>query len=60
MSPEAFSCAELGCLFLEIATLAECEKARCPFVNQRGREEAAIDQARKDAKAKDEGSCVST
>jgi hypothetical protein len=45
-----FVCAETGCHYLEIATLPECEKARCCFTFQRSREEAAIDQARKDEK----------
>jgi hypothetical protein len=55
MIPEAtvyFACAELSCYFLDTATLAECEKAHCPFAYQRRREENAIDQARKDAKLK--------
>lgn len=53
MIPEAFVCPEVQCIYLEIATLRECERSRCPFTYQRGREEAAIDQARKDEKAKE-------
>ena len=49
MTADSFACAEVQCLFLELATLAECEKARCCFTFQRSREEAAIDQAKKDA-----------
>ena len=49
-APDTFACAELGCLFLEMATVAECERARCSMAYIRRREEDAIDRARKDEK----------
>jgi hypothetical protein len=56
MTDDPFACAELQCYFLDIATLPECEKARCPWTYARMREENAVDQARKDeARGKREG-----
>lgn len=55
MIPDPFACAEVQCLFLDLATLAECERSRCPFANQRLREQNAIEIEKKDAKAKAEG-----
>lgn len=57
MTADPFACAETGCQYLDGYTLESCEKERhCPFAYQRRREENAIDQARKDEKAK-EGVC---
>ncbi|MDO8739417.1 hypothetical protein [Candidatus Deferrimicrobium sp.] len=39
MIPDPFACVEIGCLFLEIATLAECERSRCCWAYARRREE---------------------
>jgi hypothetical protein len=55
LSNDTFPCAETGCLYLEIATLAECERSRCPFSYARLREENAIEIQKKDAKAKEAG-----
>ena len=58
MSPEAFACAEVQCTFLDQDTLEGCIERACPFTFQREREEDQVERERKDAKAKDEGSCV--
>jgi hypothetical protein len=49
---DPFACSEIECEHLEGRTLRECERARCCFAFQRSREEAAIDQARRDEKEK--------
>ena len=52
---DSFACAEFGCLFLELSTVAECERARCSMAYIRRREEDAIEQEKKDAKVREEG-----
>jgi hypothetical protein len=47
-APDVFACAELACPDLDSGTLEGCKKRACPFTYQWVREEAAIDQARKD------------
>ena len=37
MTPEQFPCAEFPCLFLELATVAECERAHCSLAYIRRR-----------------------
>jgi hypothetical protein len=49
-APDTFACAELACPDLDTGTLDGCKKRACPFTHQRVREEAAIDEARKDDK----------
>jgi hypothetical protein len=56
LTDEYIACCELECSDLDRSTLDYCEKERhCPFAHQRRREEAAIDQARKDAERRKEG-----
>jgi len=46
-------CTEFPCLFLELATVAECERSRCSLAYIRRREEDAIEREKKDAKVKE-------
>lgn len=57
-SHHGMACIETDCLFLELATIAECERSRCPFGYVRRREEDAIERERKDAKEKEDGKCL--
>jgi len=54
MIDDPFPCVELDCGYLSVRTLAECEKARCPWTYARRREEDAIERARKDKRMKGE------
>lgn len=49
MIPDPFPCAEVfSCLFLDLATVAECERSRCSMAYIRRREEDAIEREKKD------------
>jgi hypothetical protein len=50
---DPFPCVELDCGYLSVRTLAECEKARCPWTYTRRREEDMIERAEKDARARE-------
>ncbi len=54
MIPDPFACAETDCLFLELGTVAECERSRCPFGYVRRREEDLIERDRKIEREKEE------
>lgn len=60
MIDDPFPCAEFGCLFLELATVAECERSRCSMAYIRRREEDAIEREKKDAKMKEATNAVRT
>jgi hypothetical protein len=55
MTADPFPCVELDCGYLSVRTLAECEKARCPWTYTRRREEDLIEREKKDARLRDPG-----